>query len=267
MPRNMAYEASSLGEDLLWELMRRGSLAMEVAERTKDNVYAVFHGHLVPVAQEPLLTPFSVSLSSQGPVEVSFEGNFMILTAHAQPLSIGRPGESPGEIKGWPELVKLASVLGSLLRGDLDLHVSRLALKLLEEGWPDPEAVIEGAQRYVGAGAGSTPSFDDFLAGYITGWGRSLQARLDLSNTTHLSRAILSEVLADRDYLVEVARVRESAKGRGDLLHHSLRVASMGGSSGIFMLLGVTSALLQRVGEKDVLLELWRSIGGTHRSP
>ncbi|BBD73726.1 hypothetical protein HS1genome_2115 [Sulfodiicoccus acidiphilus] len=258
-----SLEASAVGEDLLNELRRRGSVSLEIAVETQDNVYALFRGHLAPASDQPLITPYSVALSPSSKkvgVRASFEGNYLVLTMEGEARAYRRPGESSSDVVNLGEAVKIASVLGSTLSGELDLHVVKLLKHLIISKDDEPGRTLELAQRYVGAGGGSTPSFDDFLAGYLTGWGSSLQAYLDLSNTTQLSRSILSEVITDRDYLIEVAALRECLKGRGDLYSSSLRVASMGGSSGTFMLLGVLSAALQKSGRKDLMTALWNSL-------
>lgn len=261
MLRNTVYEASGIGESLLAELLRRGDLELRIMKRTSNNIYCVLGDHLVPIGMAPLVTPFTLSLTPEGgPVKVFIRDDSVILLIIGKPLVYMRPGESKAKISEWRKLAKISSIMGSLIREEIDLYLARLIFKILNYSWPDPGRVIEESQQYLGLGSGSTPSLDDFLAGYITGWGKYLQPKLELRNTTQLSRVLLSEVLKDRDYLIDVATLREYAKGRGDIFEQALRVVAIGGTSGLFMLLGIASALLQKVGARNTLLKLWRAV-------
>lgn len=279
MPKTTVYEASGIGEDLFPEFSKYTVLELRIVKKNIRSLYAVFNGHLVPIAKKPLITPFTVSLIMSGedapipsPIDdvdnvgdytlrAVLDGEGVTLKITGKPQVYRRPGESTGEVSRARDLAKLFSVIGTLLNGNLDLYVLKIVFKLLHSGWSDPEKVIQEAQDYVGLGSGSTPSFDDFLIGYITGWGSSLRLNLNLGDTTWLSRLILSEVSKDRDYLIDVATLRECAKGRGDVIQQGLRVASIGGSSGIFMLLGVTSALIQKTNDRRLLLKLQNALG------
>lgn len=286
-----------MGRALFNELLLNKSVNIKLYLKTQHNIYGFCCDHLVPMAIDPLITPFSLAIKSPSLLKAISECDSLIMINENDNLIIKCKGEGRGPVvlpinkvevisnecpqhrfanvremymhitDNSPTLISIMNVMGVLLT--LLSHSEILVLrKLIRELNHDLLVDDNGLARYIlsnsGLGSGSTPSSDDFIIGLLVSRLRGMSTKLvevvDKINTTLLSKKLIIEVLLNPCYIINLCKILLMIINGDDvnkIIDNVIDFTRVGGYSGMFMLTGLMTGIA--LNDKELLSE-WKVI-------
>ena len=297
MQKFMELPKLKMGCALFNEFLLNKSVNIYLHLKTQHNIYGICCNHLVPIAINPLITPFSLAIDSSSLLKAisgcnslniikenddliikcdKIDYNLIALPIHeievinhecAQHELINMH-EMGMYIEGnFSTLISIMNIIGIFLT--LLDHGEILVLrKLIHELNYDIIVNDNKLARYIlsnsGLGSGSTPSSDDFIIGLLVSRLKRMNTELaevvDKINTTLLSKKLITEVLLDPCYIINLCRILMLIINGGNLdeiINDIVSFIRVGGFSGIFMLTGLVTGIA--INDKE-LLSIWKII-------